>query len=180
MIGPVMGKSPRIHASAFVAPGAVVLGEVELGPEASIWYGCVLRGDVGAIRVGARSNVQDLSLLHVQHGGRGTEIGTEAMIGHRVVLHDCRVEDRALVGNGAVVLDGAVVREGAVVAAGSLVAPGSVIPARTLALGAPARPTRPVSDEEAAQFLAGVRRYVLVARCHATPGLTLAELETPA
>lgn len=169
----VNGRTPRVHASAFVAAGAVVLGDVELGPEASVWYGCVLRGDMNWIHVGARSNIQDLSLLHVHYKGDGTWVGDEVVVGHRVVLHSCRLEDRVLVGNGAVVLDRAVVETGAVVAAGSVVAPGARIPAGTLAMGQPARVRRDLKPEELLRTRAIVDRYVRVSRLHADRGLTL-------
>lgn len=166
MIEKVNGKTPQVHPSAFVAPGAVVLGDVELGPEVSVWYGCVLRADINYIRIGAHSNVQDATVCHVRHVGQGVEVGQWVLLGHRVALHSCTVEDGALIGIGAVVLDGARVGEGAVVAAGSVVAPGSVIPPRTLAMGVPAKPRREVSDRELAANRDACLRYVKVAQLH--------------
>ena len=104
------GKTPVVHASAFVAPGAVVVGDVEIGERSSVWFGCVARGDVNHIRIGARTNVQDLTTIHVTSRTHPTVIGDEVTIGHRAVLHGCTVKDRCLVGIGSVILDGAVDR----------------------------------------------------------------------
>ncbi len=173
MVGKVNGMSPRIDPSAFVAPGAVVLGDVELGAQVSVWYGAVLRGDINWIRVGARSNLQDGVIIHVEHRGPGTLVGEEVVVGHRAVLHSCTVEDRALIGMGAVVLDGARVEAGAVVAAGAVVPPGAVIPARTMAAGVPARVKRDLSPEELEATGATMRRYLKVSRCHQDPELVI-------
>jgi gamma-carbonic anhydrase len=143
MIDEVDGKRPVIAADAFVAPSATVIGEVELAEGASVWYGCVLRGDAGRIRIGARTNVQDLTTIHER-----TTLGAGVTIGHRVVLHHCTVEDDAMVGIGAVVLDGAVIEKGAVVAAGAMVPPGKRVKAGEMWAGVPARMVRPVKPEE--------------------------------
>lgn len=164
---PYRGIVPRLGIGAWVAPGATLIGDVELGPDASVWYGCVLRGDVHRIRVGARSNIQDLTVVHVTRDRFSTEIGEDVTVGHRAVVHGCRVGDGALVGIGAVVLDGARVGEGAWVGAGAVVTPGSEIPPRMLAVGTPARVVRPVGDEEFADQLARTRTYVQTAREHA-------------
>jgi len=161
------GTWPRIHASAWVAPGATVVGDVELGPEASVWYGCVLRGDVQHIRVGTRSNVQDLSVLHVTRDRFPTRVGDEVTIGHRAVVHGCVVGDGALIGIGAVVLDGARVGDGALVGAGAVVTPGARVPDRTLVLGAPARPVRTLDDDELREQRERTLQYVETARRHA-------------
>lgn len=173
MIEAVNGKTPVLHRNVFVAPDAWVLGDVELGDEVSIWYGSILRGDINSIKVGARSNVQDQSIFHVGHKGQGVVVGEEVVIGHRVTLHACTIEDRALIGIGAVVLDGALVGEGAMVAAGAVVAPRSVIPAGTLAMGIPAKPVRQVTDRERASNQSACDRYVRVARCHFDRGLAI-------
>lgn len=159
-------RAPRLHASAFVAPGAAILGDVTLGADSSVWYGCVLRGDLHAIRVGTRSNVQDLSVLHVTRDRFPTEVGDEVTIGHRAVVHGCTIGDGALIGIGAVILDGARVGEGALVGAGALVAPGTEVPARVLVLGVPARVVRPLSDEELASQRRRAHEYVETARLH--------------
>ncbi len=164
---PFAGRWPEIDASAWVAPGATLVGDVTLGADSSVWYGCVLRGDVHRVRIGARSNVQDLSLLHVTHGRFACEVGDEVTIGHRAVVHGCRVEDAALIGIGAIVLDGARVGEGAWVGAGALVVPGAEIPPRTLALGVPARVVRALGDEELSLQRERTLQYVETAREHA-------------
>ncbi|MFH1032957.1 MAG: gamma carbonic anhydrase family protein [Pseudomonadota bacterium] len=166
LIGTVNGKTPSIDPTAFVAWGAVVLGEVELGPQVNVWYGCVLRGDINWIRVGARSNIQDGTMIHVGHKGQGTCVGADVVVGHRVVLHSCTIEDQALIGMGAVVLDHARVGRGAVVGAGSVVAPRQVIPPGVLALGVPAKVKRELTPEELARPLKVVDRYLRVTDCH--------------
>jgi carbonic anhydrase/acetyltransferase-like protein (isoleucine patch superfamily) len=150
-----------------VAPGAVVVGDVEIGPDSSIWYGSIVRGDVHRVRVGARSNVQDNCVLHVTRDRFACEVGDEVTIGHRAVVHGCVVGDGALVGIGAVVLDGARVGEGALVAAGALVAPGVRIEPGGLALGIPARVVRSVTDEERELQRRRTLDYVVTARAHA-------------
>lgn len=167
LILPYRGRRPRLSESAWVAPGASVIGDVELGDEVSVWYGCVLRGDVHHIRIGARTNIQDLSVLHVTRDRFATEVGAEVTIGHRAVVHGCRVGDGALVGIGAVVLDGAVIGEEALVGAGAVVPPGAVVPDRTLVLGTPARPTRELSAEEIVEQRARTLTYVELSREHA-------------
>ena len=129
-----------------------VIGDVSIGPDSSVWFGCVLRGDVHYITIGARTNVQDLSVIHVNHGANPTVLEDEVTVGHRVILHGCRVKSGALVGMGATLLDDVVVEEQALVAAGSVVSPGTVIPARKLARGVPARVVRDLTDEEVASF----------------------------
>lgn len=160
LIRPYAGKAPRIDASAFVAPGCTVVGDVELGPGASLWFGVVVRGDVNAIRIGARSNVQDLSVVHVTGGTHPTTIGEDVTVGHRVVLHGCTVHDRCLIGIGAVVLDGAEIGPDAMVGAGALVPPGMVVPPRSLVMGTPARVKRPLTDAEVAHLRESASHYV--------------------
>lgn len=166
IVRPYGGKAPRLGEGVWLADDAVVLGDVELGASASIWYGVVVRGDVNAVRIGARTNVQDLTVVHVTSGTHPTVVGEDVTIGHRVVLHGCTVHDRALVGIGAIVLDGAVVGEEAMVGAGALVPPGVVVPPRTLVLGSPARPKRPLTPEEIAGLRASAARYVEYAARH--------------
>jgi carbonic anhydrase/acetyltransferase-like protein (isoleucine patch superfamily) len=168
LILPFEGRTPRIHASAWIAPGAVVVGDVSLGEDASVWYGCVLRGDVHAIRVGARTNLQDLCVVHVTAGRFPAEIGDEVTVGHRAVVHGCTVRDGALIGIGALVLDGAEVGEGALVGAGAVVTPGTRVPPHTLVVGAPARPVRVLDDAERAAQRERTLRYVATARSHRT------------
>ena len=166
-VRPYQGRWPKIDASAWLAPGAVVVGDVEIGPDCSIWYGVVVRGDVHFIRIGPRTNIQDQAVLHVTAGRFATEVGAEVTIGHRAVVHGCRVEDAALIGIGAVVLDGARVGEGALVGAGAVVTPGTVVPPRTLVLGAPARPVRELDAEEQGLQRERTLTYIETARNHA-------------
>jgi carbonic anhydrase/acetyltransferase-like protein (isoleucine patch superfamily) len=159
LVRPYGGKAPRIHDTAFAVEGSTVVGDVEIGPESSVWFGAVVRGDVNSVRIGARTNVQDHTVVHVTGGTHPTVVGDDVTIGHRVVLHGCTVKDRCLVGIGAVVLDGAVVGPDAMVGAGALVPPGMVVPPRTLVLGAPARVKRPLTDAEVEQLRASAVRY---------------------
>lgn len=151
---------PRIGERVFVAEGAVLVGDVELGDDASVWFGAVLRADLNPIRVGARSNVQDAVVIHVDEPDSPTLIGRDVTIGHAAVLHGCRIEDGALVGMNATVLNGAVIGEEAVVAAGALVPPGMVVPPRTLAAGVPARVRSALAPESIAQIRRGVAVYL--------------------
>ncbi len=162
-IRPFGGKTPKLHESVFAVEGAVVIGDVEIGEGSSVWFGAVVRGDVHAIRIGARTNVQDHAVVHVTGGKHATAIGDDVTIGHRATLHGCTIRDRCLVGIGSTVLDGAVVGEESIVGAGALVPPGMVVPPRTLALGAPARVKRPLTPEELAHFLESSARYAALA-----------------
>ena len=158
---------PRIHESVFVAPGAVVVGDVEIGADSSVFYGAVLRGDVERIRIGARTNIQDQATLHVSAGRYATLLGDEITVGHSAVVHGCTVADGALIGIGAVVLDGATIGEDALVAAGAVVTPGTTVAPRTLMAGTPARPLRSLSDAEVEVQRAQTLGYVETARHHA-------------
>lgn len=169
MITAINGKTPIIGDGAWVAPGAMVLGEVELGPEASVWYGAVLRADLTYIRVGARTSIQDGAVVHVDQGYPGTVIGEDVIVGHGAIIHAALVEDRALVGMGSILLNGCRVREGALLAAGSLVPPGKEIPPYHLAMGNPAKVVRRLTPEEAEKNLAGSLRYLRVTNCHRDP-----------
>jgi carbonic anhydrase/acetyltransferase-like protein (isoleucine patch superfamily) len=153
------GKAPRLHPTVWVAPDGVVVGDVEIGEGSSLWFGAVVRGDVNHVRIGARSNLQDLTVVHVTSGTHPTVIGDEVTIGHRVVLHGCTVERRALVGIGAIVLDGAVIGEEAMVGAGALVPPGMAVPPRTLVLGSPAKVKRALGAEEIEALARSAERY---------------------
>jgi carbonic anhydrase/acetyltransferase-like protein (isoleucine patch superfamily) len=163
---PYRGRWPRIDPSAWIAPGATVVGDVELGRDSSVWYGCVLRGDVHAIRIGARTNVQDLSVLHVTKDRFPCEVGDEVTIGHRAVVHGCRVGAGALVGIGAIVLDGAELGAGAWLAAGALLAPGAAIAPRMLGVGTPAKPARELREQELAEQRERTLEYVRTAARH--------------
>lgn len=141
-------KTPDIDETAFIADGASVIGDVVIGANASIWFGCVLRGDVNYIRIGARTNIQDLTVIHVNHGTHPTLIEEDVTVGHRVILHGCHVKRGSLVGMGAILLDDVVIEERAMVAAGSVVSPGTIVPSGKLARGVPARVARDLTDEE--------------------------------
>jgi carbonic anhydrase/acetyltransferase-like protein (isoleucine patch superfamily) len=117
LILPYKNITPKIHPTAFIAPGAVIVGDVEIGAESSIWFGCVLRGDVNVIRVGARTNIQDGTIVHVTKGGQGTHIGDEVTVGHMVLLHDCTLADRSFIGMKAAIIDRAKVESMAMVGA---------------------------------------------------------------
>jgi gamma-carbonic anhydrase len=158
---------PRVEGAAFIADTAVVIGDVTIGRDTSVWFGCLVRGDVHHIVVGAETNLQDLTVVHVTGGLHATVIGDRVTVGHRAIVHGCTVQDRCLIGMGAIILDGAVVEAGAIVAAGALVPPGARIPAGMLAMGAPARVVRPVTPEENASIDDSAAKYVLLARRYA-------------
>jgi carbonic anhydrase/acetyltransferase-like protein (isoleucine patch superfamily) len=145
---PWQGRRPWIAADAFVAPGASVIGDVNLGGASSVWFGCVLRGDERAIHVGAGSNLQDLTVVHTSRRGWDAVIGADVTVGHRAVLHGCRIEDGCFIGIGAILLDEVVVESGAIVAAGALVTPGKRVPAGEVWAGSPARKFGEVSPDQ--------------------------------
>lgn len=147
------GVAPTVDPTAWVAPNAAVIGNVHLGPGVTIWFGCTLRGDTNHIRIGARTNVQDNSVLHVNPGAEWScDVGEDVTIGHMALVHACRLEDFAFVGMGATVLDGAVIERGAMLAAGALLTPGKRIPGRELWGGRPARKMRDLPDDERARM----------------------------
>jgi len=164
------GKSPKVDPSAFVAPTAVLIGDVEVGPESSIWFGAVLRGDNGPIRVGARTSIQDNCVVHV--GDRKlTLIGNDVTVGHCAVMEDCDIKDHALIGSNAVLLNGSVIGEGALIAAGSVVGQDSEIPARVLAAGAPATVKKTLEGESAKWIDISSREYVELSRSYIEEGI---------
>ena len=143
-----------------------MIGDVEIGPGSSLWFGSVVRGDLHSIRIGARTNLQDLCVVHVTRDLFSTQLGDEITVGHRAVVHGCRIGDGALIGIGAIVLDGAEVGEEALIGAGAVVTPGTKIPPGALALGAPARVVRVLSAREREQQRARAHHYVALARAH--------------
>jgi carbonic anhydrase/acetyltransferase-like protein (isoleucine patch superfamily) len=157
---PYRGAFPRLAPDAFVAPGATLIGDVELGAQASVWFGCVVRGDVQVVRIGARTNLQDGSIIHVSRSGLATLIGVEVTIGHGCIVHACTLEDRAFIGMGSVILDGAHVEREGMLGAGSLLSPGKRVGVRQLWLGRPARYVRSVPDAERAVLDEQNRHYV--------------------
>lgn len=170
LILPFHGKTPRIHDSAWIAPGAVIVGDVEIEADANIWYGCVLRGDTNLIRVGKGSNIQDGSIVHVdlpELGGTPCLIGAGVLIGHACMLHGCTLEDGAFVGMRATVLDKAVIEGGSFIAAGAFVGPGRRVPKGEMWGGLPARKLRDMKPGEELGAELGSAHYVEEARLHA-------------
>ena len=160
MIRPFKGKHPQVHPTAFVEESAQVIGDVVIGEESSVWFNAVVRGDVFHVRIGARTNVQDGTVIHVSSGTHATVLEDEVTVGHNVTLHGCYVERGSLVGIGAIVMDGARVGAESLVAAGSLVSPGTIIPPRSLVMGVPAKVKRQLTDEEAAGLAHFWKNYV--------------------
>lgn len=172
-IAPWNGKWPRIHDSAFIAPGCHIVGDVEIGPDSSVWYNCVIRGDANRVVIGARSNVQDGSVIHCETpspkrpNGFPTIIGDDVLLGHMVMLHGSVLEDRAFVGIGSIVLDGCHFESDAMLAAGSMLTSGKRVPSRQLWGGRPASFMRDLNDAQLADMQRGVQGYVINARLHA-------------
>lgn len=158
------GITPKIDASVFIAGGAWVIGDVEIGAGSSVWYGAVVRGDVNEVRVGSRVNIQDGAVIHVARRGQGTYIEDDVTIGHGAVLHACNIEARCLIGLRASVLDGARVESGAMVAAGAVVTPRKVVPSGELWAGVPAVKLRDLTREEIDDIAAAALRYADLAR----------------
>ena len=163
------GIRPRLGRDVWVAPNATVIGDVELGDEASVWFGAVIRGDEMPIRFGKRTNLQDGSVVHITSERAATTIGDDVTVGHMVLLHGCTVGDGVLVGMGSILLDGSVVVDGCIIAAGSFLSPGTRIPKRSLAMGRPARVVRAVTETDLAWIREAGRLYVGYAKTFATP-----------
>lgn len=165
------GHAPRIDDSAFIAPGTRLIGDIEIGAQSSIWYNCVLRGDVNSIRVGARTNIQDGTVIHVDSpkagsAGLPTIIGDDVLIGHLVMLHGSVLHDRAFVGLGSIVMDGCTIESDGMLAAGAMLTPGKVIRAGELWMGRPAKKLRDMSPDEIAANRMGAAHYVQLAAAH--------------
>lgn len=166
MLRPYLNHHPRLGARAFVDDSAQVIGDVEIGDDSSVWPMCVVRGDVNSIRIGARTNVQDGSVIHVTHRstarpeGRATIIGDEVTIGHKVILHACTIESGCLIGMGSIVMDDAVLRAGVLLGAGSLVTEGKELKGGYLWMGRPVKRVRPLTEAERALFAYSARHYV--------------------
>jgi carbonic anhydrase/acetyltransferase-like protein (isoleucine patch superfamily) len=168
LILPHHGKLPIIHESAFIADTAVVIGDVEIGADSSIWFGTTVRGDVNVVRIGARTNIQDGVVIHVASRGQGTFIGDDITIGHMALLHACTLESGCFIGMKSCLMDGAYVESGAMVAAGALVTPGRRVRRGELWAGVPARPLRDVTLEEMEFFTRSAAQYVELARTYRT------------
>jgi len=158
---------PKLAKNAWIAQGASVIGNVEMGEDSAVWFGCVVRGDVHYIKIGDRTNIQDLSMIHVTHykkedrsDGNPTIIGNDVTVGHRVMLHGCTIEDACLIGMSATILDGAVIGKESIVGAGSLVTKNKVFPPRSLIMGSPAKVVRELNDDEVVELYASASRYV--------------------
>jgi carbonic anhydrase/acetyltransferase-like protein (isoleucine patch superfamily) len=159
-IAPFEGVSPTIHPSVFIADGARIIGDVEIGPDSSIWYNVVIRGDVHRIRIGERTNIQDLTMLHVTHKKYSLNIGNNVTVGHSAVLHGATIHDYTLIGMGAKVLDNATVQPYSLVAAGAVVREGFTVPEGTLVAGVPAKVVRELNDAERASIVQSAQNYV--------------------
>lgn len=167
MIHKFKNITPSIGKKSWVAPSADVIGDVVCGEDCSIWFGCVVRGDVHFIRIGDRVNIQDLSMIHVTHyknadksDGNPTIIGDDVTIGHRVMLHGCTIEKASLIGMSATILDGAVIGAESIVGAGALVTKGKIFPPRSLIMGSPAKVVRSLSESEVQELYASAQRYL--------------------
>ncbi len=162
------GLMPKVDPSAFIAPTAILIGDVTVGASSGVWFHCVLRGDTNHIRIGARTNIQDGTIIHVNAGNFPTLIGDDVTIGHGAIIHACTLHDRAFVGMGATVLDGAVIEEGGMLGAAALLTPGKRIGRNELWTGAPARLVRVMSDEERAKFDLNAIHYAELATRYTT------------
>ncbi len=160
---PYRGILPSIHPSVFVAQNATIIGDTTIAEDASIWYGCVLRGDVNDIRIGKRTNIQDMTMIHCAELGQGTYLGDDITVGHSAVLHACTVEDNALIGIQACVMDDCIIENGAIVAAGALVTPGKIVKAGEVWAGSPAKKIRDVSEKDLSFLAINRERYVRLA-----------------
>ncbi|USG60040.1 gamma carbonic anhydrase family protein [Sneathiella marina] len=163
---PFKGILPTVAKDAFIAPSANVIGDVVIGKGSSVWFNCVLRGDVSYIRIGERSNIQDGTVIHVSNGTHPTIIGDDVLVGHNCMIHGCTLETGSFVGMGATVMDGAVVETGGMVAAGALVTPNKRIAAGELWGGAPAKFIRPLSDQEKESLTGGAEHYAGLAQVY--------------
>jgi len=169
---PKIPSTPSGRATVFVAPSADVVGDVEIGHDSSVWFNTVIRGDVHFIRIGERTNIQDLSMLHVTRKTHPLIIGNEVTVGHHVTLHGCTIGNRILIGMGAIILDGAVISDDAMVGAGALITEGMIVPSFTLALGVPAKIKRALTEEEIAFLRKSAQNYVELAETYRGQGET--------
>ncbi|MCG8492636.1 MAG: gamma carbonic anhydrase family protein [Sneathiellales bacterium] len=163
---PFKGTTPKLHESVFVAPSADVIGDVEIDEGSSIWFNCVVRGDVNYIRIGKRSNIQDGTVIHVSNGTHPTIIGDDVLVGHNCIIHGCTLENGSFVGMGATVLDGAVVESGGMVAAGALLTPNKRVPSGQLWGGTPAKYIRDLTEEQQKNLTSGANHYAGLAQVY--------------
>ena len=167
MVMPFEGMSPQFDSSVFIAPSADVIGDITIGKDSSVWFNCVIRGDIHFITIGERTNIQDLTMIHVNHykeddksDGSPTRIGNDVTVGHHVMLHGCTIEDACLIGMSCTILDDAHIGKESIVGAGSLVTKGKKFPPRSLIMGSPAKVIRPLTDEEVAFLYTSANNYV--------------------
>ena len=160
MLRPFRGVLPRVHSTAFVDDSAQVIGDVEIGEESSVWMTAVIRGDVHRIRIGRRSNIQDGTVVHVMRRTHPTTVGDNVTVGHGALLHGCTIEDRCLIGIGAILLNGAHIGTGSIVAAGTLIVEEMKVPPRSLVMGSPGKVKRPLTDAEVESIQDLADRYV--------------------
>jgi carbonic anhydrase/acetyltransferase-like protein (isoleucine patch superfamily) len=161
-----LGRKPDIAKAAFVAANATVLGNVTLGPQSSVWYGCVLRGDINSIEIGEGTNIQDLTMVHLADE-YGVKIGRYCTIGHTAIIHACEIGDECLIGMGATILDGAVIGDHCIVGANALVTQRFVAPPGSMILGSPAKVARPLTEKELLSLRPWAEKYIAVAKAHA-------------
>ena len=166
MVRSFQSLQPKISPTAFIAADAIVIGDVEIGEEASVWFGSILRGDVNHIRIGDRTNIQDACVIHVSSKDHPTVLEHEITVGHRVTLHGCYVESGSLIGIGSILLDGSRIGTNSLVAAGSLITPGTVIPPGSLVMGAPAKVKRQLTADELDNLSRSWRNYVELSRLY--------------
>ena len=159
MVHSFRGKTPDLHPSVFIAPGAQVVGDVTMGENCSLWFNVVVRGDVNTIRIGRDTNVQDNSVLHVTHQKASLRLGNGVTVGHMVTLHGCTIDDYVLVGMRACVMDDAEIGSECIIGAGALVTQGTKIPPRSLVIGSPAKVARALTDEEVAMVRKSAENY---------------------
>jgi len=160
---PYRGVMPTIHPNAFIAQSATVIGDTQVGEDSGVWYGCVVRGDVNEIRIGKRTNIQDLTMIHCAELGQGCYLGDDITVGHSAVLHACTIHDNAFIGIQACVMDDAIVEKGAMVAAGALVTPGKIVKAGEVWAGSPATKLRDINQKDLEFFEINRRRYARLA-----------------
>jgi carbonic anhydrase/acetyltransferase-like protein (isoleucine patch superfamily) len=160
MLKPFNNITPNVHETAYIADDAIIIGDVEIGENASVWFGSILRGDVNFIRIGAGTNIQDGTVIHVSSKTHSTILENDITVGHRVTLHGCYVESNCLIGIGAIILDGARIGKNSLVAAGSLVTPGTHVPPGSMVMGSPAKVKRALTEDEIAGIQMSASKYI--------------------